>query len=131
LKEKEILFVKEPSRAKSINLGVIAIRNSVKTRELFSRLTEYIHRGYWDQGVMCCMLNRPTRHDCTHISNFKIRWGYLPDRFAQVKKLRHSSSCVPLKTKNLPIIVKFTISKDEVQYKRMQCLRNYMKYYSP
>jgi len=88
----QISFAREGS--KSINIGVMIIRNEQATKLFFRRVTKYIRHGYWDQGVISCMLSMRTRHDCSRIKFFsRIHWSLLPVSFAEVFRVRSSGMC--------------------------------------
>ena len=117
----QVLFAREGK--KSINIGVMLIRNVEASKIFFKRVTKYIRQGYWDQGVISCMLHVKTRHDCSRIHEFsKIRWSFLPAQFAEVFKVRNSGICPERRfsRQGAPSIIKLIASDSS---KRISCMK--------
>lgn len=120
-----ILFAREGR--KSINIGVMIIRNQRASRIFFERVTKYIQRGYWDQGVVSCMLSSKTRHNCSRIKiSPTIRWSFLPAPFAEVFRVRNSGICPESRffSQEAPSFIKLIGPN---QAKRVMCMQRVCK----
>ena len=69
---RDLLFAQEVVGKKfSANIGVILMKNTPQLVILFNLTLTYIRAGYWDQGIICCLLGIPTRHSCEHIERYR------------------------------------------------------------
>ena len=81
LENFDMLFIRERQGVDRLNLGVILMRNNLNLQILFNRTISFVQRGYWDQGIISCMLGskvgpKALEKNCTEIGiekNHKIR----------------------------------------------------------
>ena len=124
---KDLLFAQQVVGKKfSANIGVILMKNTPQLVIFFDLTLTYIRAGYWDQGIICCLLGIPTRHSCEHIERYrgKIKWSYLKRAFAAIKSIKGKSKCrfdnnVHRGKRKLPVFLKLIGDKE----KRSKCLK--------
>ena len=124
---KDLLFAQEVVGKKfSANIGVILMKNTPQLVSFFNVTLAYIRQGYWDQGIICCLLGIPTRHSCEHIERYrgKIKWSYLKRAFAAIKSIKGNSKCRLDNNdhrgkRKLPVFLKLIGDKE----KRSKCLK--------
>ena len=127
LKNRDILFAQEGSyKKKSPNIGVILMKNTPDTTMFFNATLDYVRQGFWDQGVVCCLIGVHTGYSCEHIKpkSENLKWSYLNHRFAVVKKIGPYSCDISKKfkgvsKKQLPMLLKL-IGNSE---RRERCLQ--------
>jgi len=114
MKRREILFAREGSGKKiGANIGVILMKNTPRVTQLFNTTLSYVRQGHWDQGIVCCLLGLHTGYSCKNIKTLSktLKWSYLNNRFAAVKKVGPYSCDFRKKFKgiserNLPMFLK-------------------------
>lgn len=132
LHRNDILFIREVvERRVSANIGVILMKNTPDVVNFFNITLSYIWEGFWDQGIVCCLLGIPTRHSCEHIEKYRgeMKWSYLKRTFALIKSIKKSSKCyldnntIGGKKRKLPIFLKLIGNKD----RRAECLQLFQR----
>ena len=121
---KDFWFARNGARQRSVNIGVMVMRDTKGMRGLLDRAVELVEKyGLWDQAVFNCLLQ--VDKSCTFggvdtpNAVEYVQWGYLPAQKVTVLKTTHK--CPILNP--IPAIVKF-IGYDR---KKMECMKRYQR----
>jgi len=118
---KDFLLARNGVRQRSVNIGVMVMRNTKGMLNILNKAVELIEKyGMWDQAVFNCLLL--VNKNCTlggkdAPNAAYIKWGYLSTQEVTVLKTTHK--CQVLKER--PAIIKF-IGYDR---QKMDCMKRY------